>query len=428
MLEKCLAQTEIAHVITTQIGDMLGAPKGQLVNFAIKFIKRMVPAWNIPGVIDFRKALRLGARQKFVEPDVGPDDIAFLQYTGGTTGTPKGAMLTHRNIIANMQQSYAWIKPFLKEGSETIVTALPLYHIFALTINCLAFFKVGATNILFVNPRDIAGFVKELQRQPFTVLTGVNTLFNAMLENPDFAALDFTRLKLCIGGGMAVQRAVAERWKQVTGVALIEGYGLTEMSPGVCMNPLDTADYNGSVGLPVCNTEIAIRGDDGRDVPVGEVGELCVRGPQLMKGYWKRPEEAANVMTADGFLRTGDIATIDEKGFVRIVDRKKDLIIVSGFNVYPSEIEDVVGMHSGVKEVGAVGVPHASSGEAVVIAVVRREPELSVEDLRAFCRERLTGYKMPKHIVFRDELPKTNVGKILRRALRDELYQHNSGK
>ncbi|MGO9392420.1 AMP-binding protein [Rhodoblastus sp.] len=428
VLEKCLAQTEIAHVITTQIGDMLGAPKGQLVNFAIKFIKRMVPAWNIPGVIDFRKALRLGARQKFVEPDVGPDDIAFLQYTGGTTGTPKGAMLTHRNIIANMQQSYAWIKPFLKEGSETIVTALPLYHIFALTINCLAFFKVGATNILIVNPRDIAGFVKELQRQPFTVLTGVNTLFNAMLENPDFAALDFTRLKLCIGGGMAVQRAVAERWKQVTGVALIEGYGLTEMSPGVCMNPLDTADYNGSVGLPVCNTEIAIRGDDGRDVPVGEVGELCVRGPQLMKGYWKRPEEAANVMTADGFLRTGDIATIDEKGFVRIVDRKKDLIIVSGFNVYPSEIEDVVGMHSGVKEVGAVGVPHASSGEAVVIAVVRRDPELSVEDLRAFCRERLTGYKMPKHIVFRDELPKTNVGKILRRALRDELYQHNSGK
>jgi long-chain acyl-CoA synthetase len=419
VLEKCLAHTKVAHVITTEIGDMLGAPRGPLVNFAVKFVKRMIPSWNIPGAIGFRNALRLGAREKFNQPDVSPDDIAFLQYTGGTTGTPKGAMLTNRNIVANMQQSYAWIRPFLEEGSETIVTALPLYHIFALTINCLAFFKVGATNILIVNPRDIAGFVKELRRQPFTVLTGVNTLFSAMLNNPGFVALDFTPLKVCIGGGMAVQRAVAERWKQVTGVPLVEGYGLTEMSPGVCMNPLDITDYNGSVGLPVCNTEIAIRGDDGRDLPVGEVGELCVRGPQLMKGYWNRPEEAADVMTADGFLRTGDIATIDEKGFIRIVDRKKDLIIVSGFNVYPSEIEDIVGMHSGVKEVGAVGVPHASSGEAVMIVVVRRDPELSVEDLRAFCREHLTGYKIPKQIIFRDELPKTNVGKILRRALRE---------
>jgi long-chain acyl-CoA synthetase len=419
VLEKCLEKTKVEHVIVTGIGDMLGSARGGVVNFAIKYIKHMVPAWRIPGAIGFHEALRLGAKQKFTKADVGPEDLAFLQYTGGTTGTPKGAMLTHRNIIANMQQSRAWIRPFLDEGMETIVTALPLYHIFALTINCLAFFVIGATNVLIANPRDIPGFVKELKRRPFTVLTGVNTLFIALLNNADFVALDFKPLKLCIGGGMAVQRAVAERWKQVTGAPLIEGYGLTEMSPGVCMNPLDLKDYNGSVGLPCSSTEIVIRADDGRDLGVGETGELCVRGPQMMKGYWNHPEETANVLTSDGFLRTGDIATIDDKGFVRIVDRKKDMIIVSGFNVYPNEIEDIVGMHEGVMEVGAVGVPHPSSGEAVMIVVVRRDPQLSVDDLRAFCRERLTGYKMPQHIVFRNELPKTNVGKILRRALRE---------
>lgn len=423
VLEKCLHRTKIVHVVTTGIGDMLGGSKGALVNFAVKFVKRMVPAWTIRGAIPFRRALREGARLKFVEPNIGPDDLAFLQYTGGTTGTPKGAMLTHGNIVANLQQCHAWINPFVDEGKETIITALPLYHIFALTANCLVFFKIGATIALIANPRDIPGFVKELRRRPFTTLTGVNTLFNALLNNPDFARLDFRPLKICLGGGMAVQRAVAERWKQVTGKPIIEAYGLTEASPAVSMNPFDIADYNGSVGLPIPNTEIAIRDEDGRDLPAGEAGELCVRGPQVMKGYWKRPGETANVMTEDGFLRTGDIATIDENGFIRIVDRKKDLIIVSGFNVYPSEIEDVVGMHAGVLEAGAVGAPHAGSGEAVMIVVVRRDPELSVEDLRAFLQERLAGYKMPRHIVFSNELPKTNVGKVLRRALRDYADQ-----
>jgi long-chain acyl-CoA synthetase len=426
LLEKCLDRTKVEHVVTTQIGDMLGGTKGPLVNFAVKFVKRMVPAWTIPGAIPFRRALREGEKLDFVEPDVGPDDIAFLQYTGGTTGTPKGAMLTHGNIVANMQQCHAWISPYVEEGKETIITALPLYHIFALTANCLVFFKIGATIVLIANPRDITGFVKELRRYRFTTLTGVNTLFNALLHNRDFASLDFRSLKICLGGGMAVQHAVAERWKQVTGKPIIEAYGLTETSPGVSMNRFDLTDYSGSVGLPIPNTEIAIRDEDGEDHPVGDAAELCVRGPQVMKGYWKRPDETANVMTDDGFLRTGDIAEIDEEGFIRIVDRKKDMIIVSGFNVYPNEIEDVVGMHPGVLEVGAVGVPHASSGEAVMIVVVRRDPELSVEDLRAFCKERLTGYKSPRHIVFRSELPKTNVGKVLRRALREFVASQNS--
>ncbi len=419
VLEKCLRRTGVEHVVTTGIGDMLGGAKGPLVNFALKFVKRMVPTWKIPGAIGFRRALREGARLAFTEAEIGPDDLAFLQYTGGTTGTPKGAMLTHGNIVANMQQCHAWIKPFVEEGGETIVTALPLYHIFALTANCLVFFKIGATMLLIANPRDIPGFVKELRRRKFTAFTGVNTLFNALLNNADFVRLDFAPLKICLGGGMAVQRGVAERWKQVTGKPLIEAYGLTETSPGVSMNPFDIREYNGSVGLPIPNTEIAVRDGDGRDLPPGEAGELCVRGPQVMKGYWNHPEETANVMTEDQFLRTGDIATVDEKGFIRIVDRKKDLIIVSGFNVYPNEIEDVVGLHEGVHEVGAVGVPHPTSGEAVMIVVVRRDPQLSVDDLRAFLQERLTGYKMPRHIVFSSELPKTNVGKVLRRALRD---------
>ena len=363
VLEKCLPKTAIAHVVTARIGDMLGTPKGFLVNFAVKFVKKMIPAWNIPGAVGFRHALRAGARHKFSEADVGPDDLAFLQYTGGTTGVPKGAMLTHGNMVANMQQLSAWVRPFLNEGSETAVMALPLYHIFALTAS-LTFMKIGAASILITNPRDIPGFVKELSRQRFTILVGVNTLFNALLHNADFMKLDFKPLKLSVGGGMSVQRAVAEQWKAVTGNKVIEAYGLTEASPGVTANPLDSAAFSGAIGLPLPNTDIVLRDDDGHDLPVGEAGELCVRGPQVMKGYWKHPEETAEVMTADGFLRTGDIAVMDPRGFIRIVDRKKDMILVSGFNVYPNEIEEVVGRHPGVLEVGAVGVPHRSLGRS----------------------------------------------------------------
>jgi long-chain acyl-CoA synthetase len=422
VLEKCLPKTQIAHVITTRIGDMLGAPKGMLVNFAVKFVKRMVPAWNIPGVVGFRHALRVGAGLERREADVGPEDLAFLQYTGGTTGVPKGAMLTHGNLVANMQQLAAGIRPFLSEGSEVAVMALPLYHIFALTAS-LTFFNIGAASILITNPRDIPGFVKELSHQRFTILVGVNTLFNALLRNPDFAKLDFKALKLSVGGGMAVQRAVAEQWKAVTGNTVIEAYGLTEASPGVTANPLDLAEFSGSIGLPLPNTDIAIRDESGHDLPLGEAGELCIRGPQVMKGYWKHPAETAEIMTTDGFLRSGDIAFMDPRGFIRLVDRKKDIIIVSGFNVYPNEIEDIVGGHPGVLEVGAVGVPNEISGEAVKIAVVRHDPALTAEDLRAFCQSRLTAYKVPRVIEFRRELPKTNVGKILRRALREAAPQ-----
>ena len=419
VLEKCLPKTAIAHVITARIGDMLGAPKGFLVNFAVKFVKKMIPVWNIPGALGFRHALRVGARHKFSEADVGPGDLAFLQYTGGTTGVPKGAMLTHGNMVANMQQLSAWVRPFLNEGSEAAVMALPLYHIFALTAS-LTFMKIGAASILITNPRDIPGFVKELSRQRVTILVGVNTLFNALLRDPDFTKLDFKPLKLSVGGGMSVQRAVAERWKAVTGNSVIEAYGLTEASPGVTANPLDVAEFSGAIGLPLPNTDIVLRGDDGCDLPVGKAGELCVRGPQVMKGYWKHPEETAEVMTADGFLRTGDIVVMDPRGFIRIVDRKKDMILVSGFNVYPNEIEEVVGRHPGVLEVGAVGVLHEASGEAVKIAVVRLDQSLTADDLRAFCQKHLTAYKVPRVIEFRCELPKTNVGKILRRALREE--------
>jgi len=370
--------------------------------------------------VSFKSVLRRGAAQTFEPVDVSPDDLAFLQYTGGTTGVPKGAMLSHGNIIANLQQSHAWLKPVLEEGREIIITALPLYHIFALTANCLVFLKIGATNVLITNPRDIPAFVKELAKHRFTVITGVNTLFNALLNYPDFARLDFTPLKVSVGGGMAVQQAVAQRWKEVTGKALIEAYGLTEASPGVTLNPLDLEDYNGSIGLPIPNTEIAIRDDSGQDLPIGQIGELCVRGPQVMKGYWKRPEETAEVMTADGFLRTGDLARVDEDGFVRIVDRKKDMIIVSGFNVYPNEIEDVVAMCAGVLESGVVGVPDPKSGEAVKLVVVKRETALTANELIAHCRNHLTGYKIPRHVEFRSELPKSPIGKVLRRALREE--------
>ncbi|MBB4012125.1 long-chain-fatty-acid--CoA ligase FadD [Niveibacterium umoris] len=419
-LQEVLAHTPVKHVIVTRIGDALGGVKGALVSFVVKNIKKMVPAWNIPGHIPFGRAMSRGAAHKLQAVKVTQDDIAFLQYTGGTTGVSKGAVLTHRNIIANLQQAHAWIKPFLKEGEEVIVTALPLYHIFSLTANCLTFFKVGATNILITNPRDIPGFVKELQKHPFTAITGVNTLFNALLNNPDFVKLDFSQLRCALGGGMAVQRAVADKWRALTGKPLVEAYGLTETSPAVTINPLDLPAFNGAIGLPVPSTEISIRDEDGKELGVGESGELCVRGPQVMAGYYNRPDETAKVMTSDGFLKTGDVAVVDEKGFVRIVDRKKDMILVSGFNVYPNEIEDVVASHPGVLEVAAVGVPDEKSGEAVKIFVVKKDADLTAESVIAHCREKLTGYKVPKLVEFRSELPKTNVGKILRRALRDE--------
>ena len=419
VLENVVARTPVKHVIVTQLGDMLDFPKRMIVNLVVKRIKKMVPAWHIANAIELRDALIEGGRHPLKPVDVGHDDIAFLQYTGGTTGVSKGAMLTHRNIIANLQQSHAWIKPFIRD-QEIIITALPLYHIFALTANCLTFFKIGATNVLITNPRDIPGFIKEIGKYPFTTITGVNTLFNAMVNNPDFANIDLSQLRLTLGGGMAVQRAVAERWKQITGVTLIEAYGLTETSPAATMNPVDLAEYNGSIGLPISSTMVSIRDDDGKELKLGEAGELCIHGPQVMKGYWNRPEETAQVIMADGFLRTGDIAVMDESGFVRIVDRKKDMILVSGFNVYPNEIEDVLALHPGVLESAAVGVPDPKTGEAVKIYVVKKSPDLTEDSLLEHCRANLTAYKVPRHIAFRNELPKTNVGKILRRQLRDE--------
>ena len=418
VLDKVIARTPVKHVLVTQLGDMLDFPKRMIVNVVVKHVKKMVPAWKLPGAVELRDALIAGGRYPLQPVDVGHDDLAFLQYTGGTTGVSKGAMLTHRNIIANLQQAHAWIASSLRDD-ELIVTALPLYHIFALTANCLTFFKIGATNLLITNPRDIPGFVKEIGKYPFSTITGVNTLFNAMINNPEFARIDLSKLHLTLGGGMAVQRAVAERWKQITGVTLIEAYGLTETSPAATMNPLDIPEYNGAIGLPISSTEVTIRDDAGRDLPMGEPGELCIRGPQVMKGYWNRPDETAQVIMADGFLRTGDVAIMDSKGFFKIVDRKKDMILVSGFNVYPNEIEDVLAMHPGVLESAAVGVPDEKTGEAVKIFVVKKDPELTEASILEHCRTHLTGYKVPRQIAFRTELPKTNVGKILRRELRD---------
>ena len=419
VLENVVARTPVKHVIVTQLGDMLDFPKRMIVNLVVKHVKKMVPAWHIANAIELRDALIEGGRHPLKPVDVGHDDLAFLQYTGGTTGVSKGAMLTHRNIIANLQQAHAWIRDAVQDN-EIIITALPLYHIFALTANCLTFFKIGATNILITNPRDIPGFVKEISKYPFTTITGVNTLFNAMINNPDFARIDLSRLRLTLGGGMAVQRAVAERWKQITGVTLIEAYGLTETSPAATMNPLDMPEYNGCIGLPISSTEVTIRDDDGKDLPMGEPGELCIRGPQVMKGYWNRPDETDKVIMADGFLRTGDVAIMDANGYFKIVDRKKDMILVSGFNVYPNEIEDVLAMHPGVLESAAVGVPDEKTGEAIKIFVVKKDPNLTEASIIEHCRAHLTGYKIPRHIAFRTELPKTNVGKILRRQLRDE--------
>jgi long-chain acyl-CoA synthetase len=414
-----LPDTAIRQVVVTGMGDLLGPARGGLVNFVLRYIKQAVPEYRIPGATTFKEALALGEQQEMPEVAIRADDIAFLQYTGGTTGVAKGAMLTHRNLVANMQQSSAWIRRDLRPGEEVIVTALPLYHIFALTSNCLVFMKFGGHNLLITNPRDIDKFVRILARSGFTALTGVNTLFNSLLNCPEFAKVDFSRLRLSLGGGMAVQRAVAERWKQLTGSTLVEAYGLTETSPACCMNPLDLAEFNGSIGMPIPSTDCCLQDEEGRIVPPGGVGELCVKGPQVMAGYWQRPEETAKVVDADGWLHTGDMAKMDEKGFFYIVDRKKDMILVSGFNVYPNEIEDVVAMMPGVLEVAAVGVPDEKSGEAVKVVIVRRYPALTAEQVKAFCRENLTAYKHPRYVEFRNELPKSNVGKILRRELRE---------
>ena len=420
VLQKVMDELPVEHVISTGVGDLLSFPKNLLVNFLVRRVKKMVPEWTIPGSITFPEVMRKGAGLSLQQADLGFEDIAFLQYTGGTTGIAKGAMLTHKNIVANMIQSQLWLgSEGLGDSEEIIITALPLYHIFALTANCMVFMSMGGTNALITNPRDMKEFVAELGKIPFTFITGVNTLFNGLLNTPGFAELDFSTLKGTLGGGMAVQRSVAERWKKVTGVTLVEAYGLTETSPAAVINPMNLKEYNGCIGLPISSTECAIIGEDGDFLPQGEVGELCVRGPQVMKGYWQRPEATAEVMIGDGWLRTGDMAVMNPEGYFKIVDRKKDMILVSGFNVYPNEIEDVFASHDKVLEVAAIGVPDERSGEVVKICVVKSDPSLSEKELTEFGRENLTGYKRPKYIEFFDELPKSNVGKILRRELRD---------
>ncbi len=421
VLEKIIANTPVKTVIVTQIGDMLKFPKNYIVNFVIKNVKKMVPAYHLPNVLDFKTCLESGKASAFKKPVVKLEDIAFLQYTGGTTGVAKGAILTHGNIVANMVQARAWIKNFITDGKEIIITPLPLYHIFSLTANCFVFSSIGALNILITNPRDIPGFIKELNKWKFTAITGVNTLFNGLLNNEEFKKVDFSSMKLTLGGGMAVQKVVAERWKQVTGRPLVEAYGLTETSPAACINPMTIKEYNGFIGLPICSTDVEIKDDNSKTVALGEIGEICIKGPQVMKGYWNRPDETANVMTADGFFKTGDLGFMTELGYVKIVDRKKDMILVSGFNVYPNELEDVISSHPKVLEAAAIGVPDEKSGEAVKIFVVKKDESLTSEELMKYCRENLTSYKIPKTIEFRKDLPKTNVGKILRKDLRTEV-------
>jgi long-chain acyl-CoA synthetase len=418
-LEKVVAETAVRHVILTRMGDQLAPIKATLVNFIVKYVKKLVPKYHLPGAISFRQVLEVGATLNYQRPTVSNDDLAFLQYTGGTTGVAKGAMLTHRNMQANLEQTRATYGKVLRDGKEFVVTALPLYHIFALTVNGLLFLELGGQNLLITNPRDIPGFVKELGKVPFTAITGVNTLFNALLNDEQFNKLDFSTLRLSAGGGMAVQKVVAERWEKLTGHYLLEGYGLTECSPLVSVNPYDINCHTGSIGLPVPSTDVRILDDAGNEVPPGEPGELCISGPQVMLGYWQHPQATAEVLK-NGWLHSGDIVTVDEEGFIRIVDRKKDMILVSGFNVYPNEIEDVLMQHPKVREAAAIGVPSDLSGEAVKVCIVKKEASLTKEEVLDHCRRQLTGYKVPKIIEFRDELPKTNVGKILRRELRDE--------
>jgi long-chain acyl-CoA synthetase len=418
-LEEVLPRTPVKHVVLASLGDLLGV-KGLIVNFVVRRVKKLVPEFELPGAERFNDVLAAGAGMPLKPFETGFGDLAFLQYTGGTTGVSKGAMLTHENILANIAQSSFNLTAALEGATPTIITALPLYHIYSLTVNCLMMAKQGGYNILITNPRDIPGFIKELAKHDYNMITGVNTLYNAFLNHPDFAKLDFSRVKVCGAGGMAMQKAVAERWKQTTGKMILEGYGLTETSPVATTNPPSVTEFNGSIGLPIPSTDVAIRDDNNQDVAIGQPGEICVKGPQVMKGYWQRPEETAKVIDSGGYLHTGDVGVMDEQGFIRIVDRKKDMILVSGFNVYPNEIEQVVAMHPGVLEVAAIGVPDEHSGEVPKLFVVKKDPALTADQILEFCKDKLTGYKRPRHIEFRTELPKTNVGKILRRALRDE--------
>ncbi len=418
VLDKVVARTSVEHVIVTDIGDLLGFPKSLIVNFVLRYVKKMIPKFDLKGSIYFNQALLQGASQKFTPVNCTLDDIAFLQYTGGTTGVSKGAILTHKNIVANMLQAKEWISDFIRDGKEIVITPLPLYHIFSLTANCLIFFSVGGLNVLITNPRDIPGFVKELKKWKFTAFTGVNTLFNALLHNAEFRNLDFSSLHVSLGGGMAVQEAVAVEWKKITKKPLIEAYGLTETSPAACINPMTLKDYNGYIGLPISSTVVAIKDDAGNDLAYGEVGEICIKGPQVMLGYWNRPDETAKVMTKDNYFRTGDLGFMTPEGFCKIVDRKKDMILVSGFNVYPNEIEDVVVKHPRILEAAAIGIPDEKSGEIVKLYVVAKDQSLTSAEVIDFCRQSLTAYKVPKVVEFRTELPKSNVGKILRKDLR----------
>jgi long-chain acyl-CoA synthetase len=426
-VEQVLKNTQVRHVVVASMGELLGGAKGMLVNFVVRNVKKMVPDFALPNMVRFKDALAQGGKMPFTRATLSSSDVAFLQYTGGTTGVSKGATLTHRNIIANVLQAEAWAEPANSQPPhvefQTIVCALPLYHIFALTACALWGMRAGALNILIPNPRDIPGFIKELGKYKVTMLPAVNTLYNALVNHPDFASLDFSHLKTANGGGMAVQQAVNDKWRQITGKSIIEGYGLSETSPVATCNRSDETGFTGSIGLPVPSTDIAILDDDGNPVALGQPGEIAIRGPQVMAGYWNRPDETAKVMTADGFFKSGDIGTMDERGYVKIVDRKKDMILVSGFNVYPNELEGVIAGHPGVLECAVVGVPDEHSGEAVKVFVVRKDPALTEAALMDYCKQQFTGYKKPKYIEFRDELPKTNVGKILRRALRDEQQQ-----
>lgn len=424
-LEEIIGDTDIELIITTEIGDALGGFKKSLTNFVVKKIKKMVPAFSLPTAIKYNDALKKGSAKPFTKVEILNSDTAFLQYTGGTTGVSKGAMLTHRNMVANLEQVCSWMSILLDEGKETVITALPLYHVFALTCNCLVMFKLGAKNVLITNPRDMTGFVKDMSKYKFSVITGVNTLFNGLLNHPDFKNLDFSNLKIGFGGGMAVQQVVAENWHKTTGTVLAEGYGLTETAPVLTTNPLDGTNRTGTIGLPMPSTEIKMMDDDGNEVALGEPGELWSKGPQVMKGYWKRPEATEEVMDGEWF-KTGDIATIDEDGFIKIVDRKKEMILVSGFNVYPNEVEDAISRHEKVLEVGAIGVPNAKSTEAVKIFVVKKDESLTEQEIQDHAHKLLTGYKCPKHIEFIDELPKSNVGKILRRILKENDAKVNS--
>lgn len=418
-LQQALPNTSIKRIVVTSLGEMLGPVKGMLTDLVVRHVKKLIPAYQLPDTQRLKHVLSLGRQAAYTRPELGHKDLALLQYTGGTTGVAKGAMLTHGNMVSNVCQAHAWVKPYLGHGDECIVTALPLYHIFALTANCLTFLKLGASNLLIVNPRDIPALVKSMRQNRFTALTGVNTLFNALLNNGDFAKLDFSSLRLTLGGGMAVQEVIAQRWLKVTGKPLAQAYGLTETSPAVTINPLDKKEFDGSIGLPVPSTEISIRDDHGRDLPQGESGEICVRGPQVTPGYWNRPDETNKTFDSDGFLHTGDIGYVNEQGYIFILDRKKDMILVSGFNVYPNEVEAVAMEHPDVLEAAAIGVPDEHSGEVVKLFVIRKNDRLTEEELIKHCRNKLTGYKAPRYVEFRKDLPRSNVGKILRRELKE---------